>query len=95
MIMTVGFDVQKGRYVGTWIGSMMTYLWRYDGNLDAAENVLTLNAEGPHMTIEGKIMRYRDVIAFKSDDHRTLTAHMQDEAGKWQTIMTAHYRRRK
>ena len=27
---TVGFDPQKGRFVGTWIGSMMTYLWVYD-----------------------------------------------------------------
>jgi hypothetical protein len=25
--MTLGYDPQKGRYVGTWVGSMMTYLW--------------------------------------------------------------------
>ena len=30
-MMTVGYDPQKQRYVGTYIGSMMSYLWVYDG----------------------------------------------------------------
>ncbi|MGH8728980.1 MAG: DUF1579 domain-containing protein, partial [Burkholderiales bacterium] len=49
MLITLGYDPQRKRYVGTWIGSMMTYLWVYDGGLDAAGKVLTLNAEGPDM----------------------------------------------
>jgi hypothetical protein len=43
-LMTLGYDPQKQRYVGTWTGSTMTPLWGYDGELDAAERVLTLNA---------------------------------------------------
>ena len=35
MIMTLGYDPQKKRFVGTLIGSMMTHLWVYDGALDA------------------------------------------------------------
>jgi Protein of unknown function (DUF1579) len=31
----------KKRFVGTWIGSMMTYMWVYDGELDRSERVLT------------------------------------------------------
>ncbi len=46
-IITLGYDPEKKRFVGTFIGSAMTYLWLYDGELDAAEKVLTLNAEGP------------------------------------------------
>ena len=46
-MMTVGYDPQKQRYVGTYIGSMMSYLWVYDGELDADERVLTLAADGP------------------------------------------------
>src|SRR6266542_7081305 len=38
-LMTLGYDPQKKRYVGAWIGSMMTHLWVYDGELDAAERV--------------------------------------------------------
>lgn len=95
MLITLGYDTQKNRFLGTWIGSMMTHLWIYDGELDAAERVLTLNAEGPTMTGDGRMARFRDVIEFKSDDHRVLTSHMQGEDGQWQQIMTANYRRKR
>jgi hypothetical protein len=95
MLMTLGYDPQKQRYVGTWIGSMMTHLWVYDGELDADGKVLTLNAEGPGMAGNGKMAKYRDVIEFKSDDHRVLTSHVLGEDGKWSQFMTAHYRRKK
>jgi Protein of unknown function (DUF1579) len=46
-LMTLGYDPQKQRYVGTWIGSMMAYLWQYeDGKLDAVETTLPLNLKG-------------------------------------------------
>ncbi|ASC72272.1 hypothetical protein XM38_032280 [Halomicronema hongdechloris C2206] len=93
-LMTLGYDPQKQRYVGTWIGSMMTYLWVYDGELDAAERVLTLHSKGPSMSSEGKLAQYKDVIEFKSDDHRVLTSYGLGDDGQWQLFMTAHYRRR-
>lgn len=94
-LMTLGYDPQKKRYVGTWMGSMMTYLWLYDGSLDAGGKVLTLNSEGPSMSGDGKMAPYQDVIEFKSDDHRVLTSHMKGEDGSWQVFMTAHYWRKK
>jgi hypothetical protein len=94
-LMTLGYDPQKKRYVGTWIGSMMTHLWVYDGALDAAEKVLTLNAEGPDFAAEGKMAQYKDVIEFKSDDHRVLASHMLGDDGQWHGFMTANYRRKK
>jgi hypothetical protein len=93
-IMTLGYDPQKKRYIGTWIGSMMNHLWVYDGGLDAAERVLTLETEGPGMTDQSKMDRYRDVIEFKSDDHRVLTSHHLADDGTWRPFMTAHYRRK-
>lgn len=93
-IMTLGYDSQKQRYVGTWIGSMMTYLWLYDGELDTAEKVLTLNSDGPAMTGEGKMAKYKDVIEFKSDEHRVLTSHILGDDGQWHGFMTANYRRK-
>ncbi len=95
MIITLGYDPHKQRYVGTWIGSMMTYLWVYDGELDAAERALTLNSEGPAMTGEGKMAKYKDVIEFKSDDHRVLTSHVLGDDGQWHKFMTGNYRRQK
>jgi hypothetical protein len=93
MIMTLGYDPQKKRYVGTWVGSMMTHLWVYDGSLDPSGKVLTLNAEGPSFAGDGKMAKYKDVIELKSDDHRVMTSHLLGDDGKWSQFMTAHYRR--
>lgn len=94
-LMTLGYDPEKKRYVGTFIGSMMTYLWVYNGELDSTEKVLTLNSEGPSMAGDGKILKYRDVIEFKSNDHRLLTSHNQGEDGTWKQVMQVEYRRKK
>jgi hypothetical protein len=95
MLLTLGYDPQRKRYVGTWIGSMMTHLWVYEGDLDATGRILTLETEGPSMTGDGKMAKYRDTIELKSDDHRVLTSHMLGDDGRWQPFMTAHYRRTK
>lgn len=92
-IMTLGYNPQTKRYTGTWIGSMMDYLWIYDGELDANERVLSLLAKGPSFSGDGKMAMYRDVIEFHSDDHRTLSSHVQNEVGTWNHFMTAHYHR--
>lgn len=92
-IMTLGFDPKRGRFVGTWLGSMMTHLWVYDGELDADGRVLTLAAEGPSMAGDGAMRSYRDVIELRDDDHRLLTSHVLGADGAWSQIMSAHYRR--
>ena len=92
-ILTLGFDTAKRRFTGTWIGSMMTHQWLYDGELDAAHDRLTLTSEGPSMTEEGKMALYRDVIEFQGDDRRTLTGSMQQPEGTWRAFMTVTYNR--
>jgi hypothetical protein len=94
-LMTLGYDPKRGRYVGSWVASVTNYQWVYEGELDADERVLTLNAEGPSMSGDGSMAKYRDVITFESDDHRTLTAFLQDDDGQWQQFMIGHYRRRR
>jgi hypothetical protein len=91
-LMTIGYDPRRKRYVGTWVGSMMTHLWVYDGSLDASEKVLTLESEGPRMDREG-MAQYRDVIEVKGDDDRVLTSHLLGDDGTWHQFMTATYRR--
>lgn len=95
MLMTLGYDPQRQRFVGTWVGSMMTYLWIYDGELDAAGRVLTLNAEGPGMSGDGKMVKYQDIIEIVSDDHRIMRSRALGEDGSWRQFLTAHYRRKK
>lgn len=94
-LLTLGYDPARKRYVGTFLGSMMTHLWVYDGTMDAAGNVLTLDTEGPSFGNGAKLAKYKDVIEFKSDDHRVLSSHMLGDDGQWHGFMTAHYRRAK
>jgi Protein of unknown function (DUF1579) len=94
-LMTLGYDPQKKHFVGTFVGSMMANLWIYDGSLDAAEKVLTLDSEGPSFTAEGMMAKYRDAIEFISDDRRVLTSNYLGDDGKWHEFMTANYRRAK
>lgn len=95
MMITLGFDPKRNRFVGTWVGSMMTHLWVYEGELDASGRVLTLNSEGPSFTSPDKTAKYQDIIEIKSADYRTLSSRTLGEDGKWTHFMTAHYRRAK
>lgn len=95
MIMTLGYDPQKKKYLGTWIGSMMTHMWHYDGEMDASGRILTLSAEGPSMAGDGTLAKYQDIIEIKSKDHRTLSSRVLGADGTWNHFMTAHYRRKK
>lgn len=94
-IMTLGYDPAKKRFVGTFIASVMTHLWYYEGSLDTSRKVLTLDTEGPSFSGDGKLARYQDIIEIKSPDHRTLTSRMLGEDGEWREVVTAHYRRAK
>lgn len=95
MQMTLGYDAQKKRFVGTWLGSMMNYLWIYEGDLDASGKKLILNAEGPAMMLgPGKTAKYHDIITIVGPNERTLTSEMQQPDGSWQQFMTATYKRK-
>lgn len=91
-VMTLGYDPDKNRYVGTWIGSMMTHLWVYEGTLDASETELELATVGPSMTGDDKMIKYKDVIQLVDDDNRVLRSSVW--VGTWQEIMVATYRRK-
>jgi hypothetical protein len=93
-VMTLGYDPAKKKFVGTFIGSMMTNLWVYEGGLDASGKVLTLDAEGPSFTDPTKMAKYKDTVEIVSPDHRTLSSRFQAEDGTWHHFMTAHYRRK-
>jgi hypothetical protein len=94
-VMTLGYDPATKEFVGNFIASMMTHMWIYEGALDAAEKVLTLNTEGPDFGKPGTYAKYKDVIEIIDDDHRTLTSWMHTDDGNWNQIMRADYSRKK
>jgi hypothetical protein len=92
-LMTLGYDAQRNRFVGTFIGSMMTQLWVYDGVLDATGRVLTLETEGPNFTAGGATAKFRDRLELHADGHRSLTSYVLSEGEEWVGFMKARYRR--
>ncbi len=92
-LMTLGYDPQRQRYVGTFVGSMMDFLWLYEGQVDGSGRQLALDAEGPSFSGDGQMARYQDRIEFLDQDHRTLSSGLIGPDGTWERFMTAHYRR--
>ena len=91
-VMTVGYDVQKKKFVGTWVCSMCDQMFTYEGTVSG--NTLTLETEGPNPTT-GKIAKMRDVLELKDKDHKLITSYIQGEDGKWVSFMTMNARRKK
>jgi hypothetical protein len=93
-IMSLGYDPETKRYNGTWIGSMLSYLWVYDGELDEAKRRLTLKCEGPSMSGDGSMAKYEDVVEIVSPNERLLRARILGEDGRWNEFMTTRYLRK-
>lgn len=94
-VQTIGYDSSKKKYVGTWVDSMLNYMWKYEGSVDQAGKTLTLDADGPSYLTEGKSAKFRDSYEFKSDDHIVASTSMRGEDGKWVTFMTGEMKRKK
>lgn len=85
-IMTLGFDLKKERYVGTFIGSMMANLWLYEGSLDSTGKKLPLETKGPAFVGNGTC-NYRDTIEIVDAGLWLFTSEFQGEAGEWTKFM--------
>lgn len=90
---TLGFDPVQNRFVGSFIASMMTHFWLYQGSLDADKNILTLDCEGPRLDQPGGLAHYQDIFEMVSPDHFKLRSQMRGENGEWILFMEADYRR--
>jgi hypothetical protein len=95
MIITLGYDPARNRFVGSCVSSMMHNLWIYDGQLDEAGNVLALDTEGPSFTTEGKTTKYKDYFEIKGNAEWVLRSECLGDDGKWHHFMTMNCRRTK
>lgn len=91
-IMTIGFDPKKDRFVGTFVASMMAYLWPYEGQLDASANKLPLFSTGPKFDGAGTT-DYCDTIEIVSDDEWLFYGDVKGDDGQWHRLMLTTCRR--
>lgn len=92
--MTLGYDADKKKFVGTWVDSMGGYLWNYTGSLDAAGKTLTLETEGPCPMGPGKNSKFREVIELNGKDQKSFSSSMLGDDGKWNTMVKTQSRRK-
>jgi Protein of unknown function (DUF1579) len=92
-ILTLGYDESKQRFVGSFVTSCMTHLWPYDGQLDSARKVLTLDSEGPSFASDGTMAKYQDIVEIVDNDKYLLKSQLQNADGSWVPFMIATYNR--
>lgn len=94
-LMLVGFDPDKGKFVGSWIGSPMTVMYVYEGALDASGTVLPLCCTGPNPMAPGTMANFQDVHELTRDGRRAMWSQIQKPDGTWQKFMHVTFQKRK
>lgn len=92
-LLTIGYDPARGKFVGSWVGSPMTQLFVYEGELDAAQRVLTLSTTGPSFTDPAKRANYHDIIELVDENTKIFRSELQTDDGSWQEFMRSTHRR--
>ncbi|MBL8856026.1 MAG: DUF1579 domain-containing protein [Planctomycetaceae bacterium] len=92
-LITLGFDPARGKFVGSFITSCMTFHWLYEGSLDAQQRVLTLDAEGPSFSGDGTMVNYQDIIEVVDDDTYLFSSRLQNPDGTWTRFMHGTHKR--
>ncbi len=94
-LMTLGFDPARGKFVGSFVASCMTFQWLYEGALDVDHRVMTLDAEGPSFSGDGSMAKYQDIIEVIDQDTYLFSSQFQDGDGNWTKFMQGKYTRKK
>lgn len=92
-IFTVGYNPAEEQFVGTWISSRQTHMWRYTGALDDSGTALTLETEGPIMGDPTRTAKYREIIEIEDADHKVKRSLILGPDGEWFEFARAEYRR--
>jgi len=87
-----GYDPAKGKYVGTWIDPMRTFLAVYEGSYDPASRTMTMWVE---TDVQGKHLRWREVTETLDPDTQVWHQFMSGPDGKDFETMTVTYRRQR
>lgn len=91
-LMSLGYDPEQKKYLGTFFGSCMTKLWLYSGTVDASGKKLTLDTRGPKFDGSGET-DFQDIVEWTGDNEWTLSSQYKQDDGSWQHFMSSTHRR--
>lgn len=94
-IITLGYDPEKKKFIGSFIASMMTHFWPYEGSLDADGKTLRLASQGPRFDGAPGPGIYEDVIEKVSDNEYLLRGRFKLDDGSFNEFMVSRYTRTK
>jgi hypothetical protein len=90
----MGYDVNKGKYVVSWIDTMSSEIMLLEGDLDEKTHILTMTGKGKGP--DGKPYEAKEVSEHKGDDTRVFTMYMKSDETKGEMVkmMEITYTRR-
>jgi Protein of unknown function (DUF1579) len=92
-LLTLGFDPDKDKFVGSWIGSPMPQLITYEGTLSDDAKTLTLDCQAPGYEDPTETKSYQDVLVIKSTNEREFHSQIQNDDATWTRFMSSMYTR--
>lgn len=90
----LGYDPEKGKYVGTWVDSVSARILAMEGTYDEATKTLTMWTESKDPAT-GKTVREKQVTRAIDHDTREFQMIQVGEGGKETVLMVVNYKRRK
>jgi hypothetical protein len=86
-----GYDERKGKFVSTWVDSMMDHIMAFEGTYDEKTKTLAMYTDSFDMS--GKPIQERHDTHFVDADTWMLTMNQLGENGAYSPTMTITYRR--
>lgn len=93
-VMTLGYSPEKQKYIGTWVDSMTSHMWQYEGTVDSTGKVLTLYSEGACPMRPNTISRFKETIELVNKDHKVFKSFIQLDDGQWMPLMSSQAHRK-
>lgn len=89
----IGYDPAAAAFVGSYVSSLDSVLWKYAGEMDGTGSRLTLETEGPSPLRLGETARFRETLELRDSDHKLFTSSLQLDDGTWMKVVNWEYRR--